>query len=568
LQLIGGGSVCIRVNSGKQRALPTWVRRTLTASTGALLTAACLLAAPGAASAAHRQVTLFADAGRLLSDPADSLLQFRALGATTVRVVLQWQQVAPDPTATTIPSGYNGSDPDDYPAAGWAPFDTIVQDAQRDGMGVDFTLSGGAPRWAQGAHIPPQGIADLSFAWKPNARLYGAFVHAVGVRYDGRFVPAGASAPLPAVRFWDLWNEPNFGQDLGPQAIDGSTVSVAPMMYRALVDAGWSALHQTGHGSDTIVIGGFAAEGHDFRVTAKYPQGLPGNYSQTPPLEFVRTLYCLNGAYKPLRGSAARARSCPVNAAGSRNFRAQNPGLFSASGVADHPYSGDHSPVNASGLATTFATFPQLGNLELALDRSQRAYGSTKRYAIYNDEYGYITNPPHGAGYASPATAAEYLNWAEYLSWNSPRLASYAQYLLQDPPPSASVGFASGLEFISGKPKATYFAFRLPLYMPRTTVSAGSSAEVWGNARPASFMNLDTGQAQTVAIQLQAGGHGPFQTVRTVRLSGSATYFDVHVAFPSGGNVRLAYTYPASDPFLPTGVAGTTITSRLVKLSV
>ena len=161
------------------------------AAAAALLAVACLLGAPGAASASHRQVTLFADAGRLLTDPAGSLAQFRALGASTVRVVLQWQQVAPDPTATTIPAGFDGSDPDDYPAANWAPFDAIVQDAHQDGMAVDFTLAGGAPRWAQGAHIPPQGIADLSFAWKPNARLYGAFVHAVGVRYDGAFVPAG-----------------------------------------------------------------------------------------------------------------------------------------------------------------------------------------------------------------------------------------------------------------------------------------------------------------------------------------------------------------------------------------
>jgi hypothetical protein len=543
--------------------------RPMAAGAAALLAAVCLLGAPGHASASHRQVALFADAARLVNDPTGALTSFRALGATTVRLVVQWDLVAPNATATTPPSGFDGSDPNDYPAANWAPYDAIVRDAHQVGMGVDFTLAGGAPRWAQGANIPPQGIADLSFAWKPNARLYGDFVHAVGERYDGRFVAPNATTPLPAVRFWDVWNEPNFGQDLGPQAIDHSTVFVAPMMYRGLVDSAFTALGQTGHRSDTIVIGGFAAEGHDVpRVTRKYPQGLPGNYSQTKPLEFIRTLYCLDAGYKPLRGSYAKARGCPVNAAGTRAFRGQHPGLFSASGMADHPYSGNHSPLNASGLDKNFATFPQLGNLETALDRAQRAYGSGKRYSIYNDEYGYITNPPHGAGYPSPATAAYYLNWSEYLSWKSPRVASFAQYLLQDPPPGDNVGFASGLEFVNGKPKATYGAYRLPLYLPRTTIPSGSSAEVWGNARPAHFMNLDSGQGQTIAIQLQAGGHGPFQTVSTVHLPGSSTYFDTHVTFRTGGKVRLAYTYPAADPFLPPGTAGTTIYSRLAGLTM
>ena len=113
-------------------------------------------------------------------------------------------------------------------------------------------------------------------------------------------------------------------------------------MYRPIVDAGWKALHATGHGHDTILIGEFAARGNGFRSPHPgQPQGLPGNYGQTKPLEFLRTLYCLDSSYRQLRGSAARAHGCPTNAAGSRRFRAQHPGLFSASGVGDHPYPGN-----------------------------------------------------------------------------------------------------------------------------------------------------------------------------------------------------------------------------------
>jgi hypothetical protein len=525
----------------------------------ALLAAAAVLAMADAAGASQRQIQIIQADPPMLSDPVGTLAQFRALGANTVRIIVHWDFIA------SVEKPANGGDPDSYPAANWAPYDAIVRDAQKAGIKVDFTVAGGAPRWAEGAHVPPQGLADKSFAWKPDATLYGQFVHAVGERYDGSFTPLGASSPLPAVRFWAIWNEPNFGQDLGPQAINGSTVSVAPMMYRNLVDTGWRALQQTRHGSDTILIGGFAAEGRSGPVNAKHPQGLPGDYAQTKPLQYIPTLYCLSSAYKPLRGSYAKSRGCPTNATGTRAFRAQHPGLFNAGGVADHPYSGGRSPVDVNGLDKNFAIFSQLGNLERTLDQSVAAYGSHKRYPLYSDEYGYITRPPQVAPYVSPATAAYYMNWAEYLSWRTPRIGSYAQYLLRDPPPGTQIGFTSGLETDRGKRKATYGAYRMPLYLPVTSVRAGRPTEVWGSARPAPFMAHDGQGPQSVAIQLQAGGHGAYKTLRTLNATG---YFDVRLSFARGGNLRLAYRYPATDPFLPVGFAGTTADSRVVKVKV
>ena len=527
--------------------------------------AGCMLALPSLARASRSQATIIEDDPPLLSDPADTLAAFRALGANTVRVMLPWSSIAPDPTSSTIPAEFNGTDPNAYPAVNWAPYDQIVEDAVHDGIAVDLTVAGGAPLWAEGPGLPTGGD-QADFAWEPNAALYGQFVKAVALRYDGQFTPPGASAPLPRVHFWAIWNEANFGEDLGPQAIDGSTVSVAPMMYRALVDAAWMALHQTGHGHDTILIGEFAAQGLSGRASSVQPQGLPGNYGQTKPLIFIRTLYCVNAQYKELRGHAARAVGCPANAAGSRRFRAQNPGLFDASGVGDHPYAQGGAPAGGK-TDPNYATFPQLGKLETVLDQVNRVYGSHERYPIYSDEYGYITRPPSGPPYVSPATAAYYINWAEYLSWKNPRVASYCQYLLDDPPPiDGQAGFASGLETSTGVPKATYYAFRLPLYLPKTRLRRSRAAEVWGDLRPAHFEALDTGQAQTVAIQLQAGGRGAFTTVKQLRLSGG--YFDLRLKFGLGGNLRLAYTYPASDPFLPLGTAGTTIYSRLVKITV
>ena len=120
--------------------------------------------------------------------------------------------------------------------------------------------------------------------------------------------------------------------------------------------------------------------------------------------------------------------------------------------------------MSKAGNKVDYAIFVDLGNLESTLDRANRAYGSGKRFPIYNTEYGEITNPPKSRPYPSPATAAVYINWAEYLSWKSGRIASYMQYLLKDPPPNAGIysGFASGLEFFNGKPKATYAAVSAP----------------------------------------------------------------------------------------------------------
>jgi len=433
-----------------------------------------------------------------------------------------------------------------------------VQTARQDGLTVDLTVSGGAPRWAEGTGAPGLSIPDL--AWKPNAKAYGQFVYAVGKRYDGHFTPAGATSPLPKVSFWAIFEEANFGQHLAPQAIDGSRVSVAPTMYRRLVNAGFSALKATGHRRDTILIGELNARGMSSKPLHYAPQGFPGSYGITKPLAFIRTLYCVNSSYRQLRGTAARKVDCPTTAAGSRRFRSENPGLFAASGVSDHPEPDNGSPVTDGSSDPDFATIADLGRLETTLDKVNAAYGSPKHYDIYNDEYGYITRPPAPSHYVSPTTAAYYQNWAEYLSWKNPRVASFMQYLQDPAPTSYFSGFANGLETNSGEPKATFDAYRLPLYLPNTSFSTRAKIEVWGDVRPAQFMQRDGNGPQTVSIQLND------KTIRTISATGPRGYFDVRMRFATSGAVRLAYTYPRLDPFLPIGVAGSTVYSRIVTI--
>jgi hypothetical protein len=524
-------------------------------------------ALPAVASASKKQIAIIQDGSDLLNAPA-AMAQFRALGATTVRVPVPWALIAPSNTSTKKPKNFNASDPAAYKASAWAAYDNIDRAAAESGLSVDFVVAEGAPRWAEGAGIPSNYVASKHntaayyFAWKPNATDYGQFLHALATRYNGHYTPNGQSSSLPKVHFWTLWNEPNFGEDLGPQAINGSSVSYAPTLYRNLLRTGWRALQQTGHSKDTILIGGYAAIGSDpHPPTSYWPQGLPGNSGQTHPIQFVRSLYCLNAnTGAKLAGAAAQQVGCPTTAGARASFRKDNPALFSATGVADHPYPSNGNPTQGGG--PDFATFPDLGHLAQTADASVRAWGSGRRYQIYNDEFGWITNPPNGnpkQRYVSPATAAYYINWAEYLSWRNPNVASYDQYLLADPP--GHYPFSSGLETSGGKPKATYNAFRMPLYLPKTSLSRSQAATVWGEARPAKY---GTGP-QTVAIQFQANRKGAWKTLQTVK---SSTYFSVKQKFAGSGNVRLAYTYSKSDELLPLGLPGKTIISRSQAITV
>lgn len=540
------------------------VRRIACALLGPALALGAAGALPAAAVARTSQLAMIQD-GSDLTTPDQTFQEFRSLGANTVRIILNWNSVL-SPAAQTSkskPAGFVATDPNAAPYTGWGPYDAAVQAAKKYRLKIDFTVTGGAPRWAEGKDIPKEGIVEPNFAWKPSASAYGQFMTAAATRYDGSFTPKGASSPLPRVSFWVIYNEPNFGEDLGPQATNTSRTLLGASLYRGIVDAGWKAL-QAKHKHDTILIGELAARGtylsngHHGRT---WPQGLPGNYGQTRALYFLRSLYCLGTNFKPLTGAAARKVSCPTKLKG---FRAAHPGLFNASGFGDHPYPVSGSPTT-DGRTTDYATFPELGKLESTLDRANAAWGSHKHYVIYNDEYGYITNPPNAEKsqhYVSPAKAAQWINWAEYLSYKSSRVASYMQYLLKDPPPNEGLysGFASGLEFYSGKHKPGYDAFRLPVFMPKTALRKSTNAELWGAARPAPF---ETAQgAQTVGIQLNG------KTIKRVTPSRTGGYFDIKLRFPSSGRVRLAYTYPASDPLVPVGLAGHTVYSRSFTISV
>jgi hypothetical protein len=545
------------------------MKRLLLAALAALACAGCgsggtTASAPSPGQGLGRNLTtIFQDQQHLLSNPAGTLDTFRTLGVTEVRMSMGWSSLAPNPTSRTPPAGFAATSPAAYAAAQWAPYDAAVRDATARGMSVYFLLTGPAPLWA--AVPAPKGTATHNAGvYEPSATRFGDFVKAVGTRYDGHYTPPGSSSPLPAVKFWSIWDEPNYGFQLAPQAI--GTVEVAPYLYRGLLDSAWAALRSTGHTGDTILVGETAPRGAN----------VPGVANGMVPVRFLRALYCVDSSYRELRGAAAAARRCPTTAAASQQFRSQNPALFDAGGFAVHLYTPGQvgrpdvaSPANEPD----YAGLADLSRLQSALDRVRAIYGVSAQLPIYNTEFGFQTNPPPstcGCVFLTPASAAYYLNWAEYIEWRDGRVRSDAQYLLYDAPgppahPNES-GFSSGLLFLSGTPKVSYAAFRLPLYLPVTSARRRQALEVWGFVRPAVYAQRDTGSVPPVAIQFQPGSHGAWKTVRTVTVTGSASTFEVPVKFGASGSVRLSWTYPKGFAGLPSG-AIRTVTSRVQRIT-
>jgi hypothetical protein len=472
-------------------------------------------------------------AGSIATDTAANLDQLKSLGVGRVHVYLHWSDIAPNPTSRTRPV-FDATDPTAYPAAGWAPFDEVVRALAARHLGIDLDLVPPPPQWAAGKGAPR--TKDPQPEWKPSAAEFGLFVQAVGKRYSGNFTPAGATKPLPHVDFWSIWNEPNLGIELAPEAVDHSKVEVSPRYYRAIVDAAFKAFGQTGHGHDTILFGEIAPAG------GTQPGAAPGNFNSMPPLRYLRALYCVDSSYQPLRGAAATIRGCPPTAAGSSHFAADHPGLFHAGGFADHPYPQGLPPNRVTPNEPDFAELAAVGKLESVLDRMQRVYGSNTKFPIWSTEFGYQTTPPDPeAGTVTPTIAAYYLNWAEYLTWLDPRMRSYDQYLLTDPPGG---GFATGLLTATGAPKPGYYAFRMPLFLPATKTAAGHPLVVWGCVRPAPAAAQTSHKPQFVQIQFRSGSSGAFRTVNRVRLTNRHGYFEVSQRFSGSGEVRLAWDPP------------------------
>jgi hypothetical protein len=440
----------------------------------ALLVLLAAIAAPPA-QAGPTQESIFQDDATLLGDDAGArdraLDELQSLGVDTIRALVLWNRVAPDPFSASRPQ-FDATDPAAYPAEKWVRYDGLVRAAQDRGLQMLLTPTGPGPGWASDC----RGDYEARRICRPNPDEYGAFVQAIGRRY-------------PTVRRWSIWNEPNQGGWLQPQysiTSKGATPE-APHRYRRLVHAATAALDASGHADDQVLLGETAPIGRRTGPLAS---------RSMPAVDFWRELACLDSRGRKLTGSNAAVRDC------------RSPGRLDVAGAAHHPYTrgAGQRPTDRGG--STDITLASIGRLSLWLDRGARAGRWPRSLPIYSTEFGFQTNPPDKRAGVSTSAQAQYLNQADYMAWTDPRLRSVAQYELFD---ERDLGaFQTGLRFADGRAKPGLAAYRLPTW----AFEKRGYTYVWGMVRPA------RGGSQAVVVQYYDARRREWRRVRTVSVSG------------------------------------------------
>ena len=372
--------------------------------------AAALVAVPAAGAARGMQVGLY-DEPQTFGNPARAFPLMRTLRTHVVRVNLYWGSGS-GRTGTGLGVAKrrpaNAVNPNDR-AYDWSLYDRTVRLAARYKIKVVFAIYG-TPGWANrggGPNVPPRAIADLR-----------KFAYAAAKRYSGSFRPGGTdaayAAPLPAVRLWLAWNEPNNPLFLRKQYRKRGArwVVQSAVDYAKICNAIYAGVKTTLLKREKVGCG----------VTA--PRGNNSPRSSRPsvsPLAFLR--------------AAKRA--------GMKRFDA----------YAHHPYYG--KPSETPTTRPKAKTAVGLGNINDLIKELTRLYGKKR---VWITEYGYQTRPPDRAFGVTYAKQAAYLRQAFGIARKNPRIDMMLWFLLRDQ--RALGGWQSGLLTLNGKRKPAFTAFQ------------------------------------------------------------------------------------------------------------
>jgi hypothetical protein len=350
----------------------------------ALVLAFALAAAIGAVPAQAELKLGIQDDALLTSQEPNAWPFARGLDPKVIRYNIGWEQVAP--TQPAFPD-----DPAD-PAYNFAHADTMDRQTAAIGAQSLFTIVN-APRWANGNKAPAYAPLD------PEA--YGQFCGVVAWRYSGTYTPPGALLPLPAVKSFTVWNEPNRGQYLLPQGPKGTT---AARTFAGLVRACADAVH---------------AVSPDARVAAG-PIASRGAQGGASPIAFLDT-------YRQAGGPRPQAL-------------ALNPYMNGLMPV----YKPNEKP--ADGAIT-------LRNLDQLEHWLTQAYGGT--VPIWFTEFAWRTAPTPKLGDISPSKQAALLNeTVSLVRTHYPYAQMLVWYLVRDESPTSY--WRSGLATFDWQQKPAY----------------------------------------------------------------------------------------------------------------
>ncbi len=435
-----------------------------------LLTCALLTAGAGASTAlaSHTQQTYFEASSDLLegSTRPHALEQLQALGVHALRVELKWFDVAPSPTSAARPN-FDATNPASY---GWGAYDAVLAEASRLHWPVLLTVTSPVPRWATSNGKAP-------YVTRPDDKDFQEFMTAVARHYGSQ------------VSVYSIWNEPNHPAFLMPQWNSNGTPA-SGRVYRGLYQAGYAGLQAAGLAHPKVLFGETAPIGYTSVKGLLRREKSKALLHDTAPLTFMREALCLNAKYK-------RSGSCSP---------------LATSGYAHHAYTLPAGPYYKPPERDNI-TIGVLSRLSNALNLAARAHAIPAGVPIYLTEFGVQSVPNKQLGVPA-GVQAEFDAIAEHIAWSNPRVAAFSQYLLRDDPVGGapgssvhggSVGFQTGLEYVSGARKPLYSAWPLPL----TVSKARHGVALWGLVRP-------TIGPTKVTVLVRRKGSRSYRTLKTL----------------------------------------------------
>jgi hypothetical protein len=421
----------------------------------------------------------------------------KRLGGDRIRMTAGWHFIAPRARSRRMPRGrFRPTDPATYPVSRWLELDRAIKIATDAGLKVQLDVGFWAPRWAQ--RRPAE---RGRYRWWPDAAKFGAFATAVARRYNGRFRdPTDSSRMLPAVRMYTPWNEPNHNAFLAPQWVRDRTGGgwrggwrpESPHIYRAMYEAAYRAIKRVNL-ANRVLLGNTSPEGSSD----------PGRHG-VAPLEFLRTLACVDARLQPLR------------VAECRHYRP-----LRADGYAHHPYARWTTPATPASHADNVPLANSL-DLETLLSALAHRGRLASDLDVYYTEFGYESSQDDPFVPFDRAQQAAFLSWSSYLAYHDPRVRMFAQFQLRDIDPRESGrtpgtrayyrDFQSGLYDVRGRAKPAARAFKLPFWaqLHGDPGAADRIVVLWGQVRP----NTD---AETVRVERRTLGPGahPWAPVMT-----------------------------------------------------
>ena len=339
------------------------------------------------------------DEAETMGRPQQTFPVLRTLRTEAVRVNLYWSEVAKrKPLAATNPADK---------AYHWAGYDRMAEFAGRYRIKIVMAIVG-TPRWANGGR-------GRSYAPKRTRDLRN-FAYAAAKRYSGTYTESEDvnAKPLPAVRHWLAWNEPNNPVFLRPQykRVKGGWRVESAFQYARICNAIQAGIRATVLNGEKIACGVTAPRGNNSPRSGR---------ASVSPLAFIRAM----------------------KRHGARGFDA----------YAHHPYYGARSETPATRPKAETAVV--LGNINDLVGELTRLYGKKR---LWITEYGYQTSPQDKFFGVSYQKQAAYLRQAFRIARRHPRIDMMLWFLIRD---QQAVRFwQSGFYTHGRKRKPSFSAFR------------------------------------------------------------------------------------------------------------